>query len=411
MHTVVCIQFCDSHRTTSIKITMSMFADASDESSQVRLLKGHLQENSNVPGVSSIRSDDESMVNSASSGMLSQQTNRDQTPEIQLLAAVAIPSDDLQSPMDELIGRYRDKLDRCCVTWGGEDDEFTSAFVSIETKECFLSGEVVNGNVVQRNYLNWYGTRQEARNAAIVRAIDCFELRDGSPRPFGRRVQEPPYLLGNGPELSQSIPLECMKRIECLRRSRQQQAHHSMISDTSSLTGEQSRSAIPAPSPKARSIHDNAKSKLHERYHSGWINGRHVVNGLIPKKNFVSWSFGMDHTPRYSAAFVCPLSGEIFVSGELINYGDDEPFEKDGLFWYSGKKKSIIAAAACAFDCFAYREDRSNDEVSAAIQFCIAQPYQEENEPRESIELEKSIPCEYWNAIQKLQQAAAWRLP
>jgi hypothetical protein len=359
------------------------FADASDGSQQ--LLHGHLQDGI-MPGVSSIR------FASPDSGSV----------------PVAIPSD-LKSPIGEMMGRYKDDLNRHVVTWSfGDTPGFTSAFVDPVSRECFLSGEVVNGEVVVKTQFNWYGTKKEAKNGAVARAIDCFEHRGSSIRKYRRRVKEPPYAIGEGPPLPQSIPPERKKQIENLRQPPlRDQAASSVASGMSSLTPDKTRSTKPAPSPRARSKDENPKSKLNERYQDGDINGRRVGN-IIPKKNFVAWAFGQPHVPRFSAAFVCPLSGEIFLSGELMN-SDDEPSEEDDLWWYGTKQKSIEATAARAFDCFAYREEMARDGISEEIQFCIAPPYAE-GEQLQLSDLSK-LPVEYWNKIQYLQETAAWPLP
>jgi hypothetical protein len=385
------------------------FADASDESQQ--LLHGHLQDDI-MTGVSSIRSD-QSMIDFATpdsgfSGISSQDHHQTPATNVQSPVPVAIPSD-LKSPIDEMMGRYKDDLNRHVVTWTfGETPEFTSAFVDPVSRECFLSGELVNGEVVVKNQLNWFGTEEESKNGAVARAFDCFEHRGSSPRHYGRRVKEPPYVIGEGPPLPQSIPPECKKQIGHLCQPLQNQATSSVASGMSSLTPDKSRSTKPAPSPRARSKDENPKSKLHERYQDGDINGRRVDN-IIPKKNFVAWAFGQSHVPRFSAAFVCPLSGEIFLSGELI-ISDDEPSEEDDLWWYGKKQKSVEAAAARAFDCFAYREEMARDGISEEIQFCIAPPYAEGEQLKLS-DLSKYLPVEYWNKIQKLQETAAWPLP
>jgi hypothetical protein len=225
------------------------FADASDGSQQ--LLSGHLQVDI-MTGVSSIRSDQSMSDFAPDSGLsvTSSQQDHHQTPatNVQSPVPVAIPSD-LNSPIDEMMGRYKDNLNRHVVTWSfGETPEFTSAFVDPVSRECFLSGELVNGEVVIKNQLNWYGTEEEAKNGAVARGIDCFEHRGSSPRHYGRRVKEPPYAIGEGPPLPQSIPPERMKQIEHLCQPLRNQATSSVASGMASLTPDKSRSTKPAPS-------------------------------------------------------------------------------------------------------------------------------------------------------------------
>eukprot|EP00980_Cylindrotheca_fusiformis_P016309 scaffold4844_cov112-Cylindrotheca_fusiformis.AAC.7 len=388
------------------------FSDASNESQQMQLLEGHFLDDI-MAGLRSGRGDDQSMIEfqtdlsvMSGAGSSNHQTLSFQRPTI-------VPSDiNHTSPMDEMVIKYRDEIRRHVVTWSfGEEPDYTSAYVDPLTRECFLSGELVNRNVVFSNSLIWYKSADEASNAALARAIDCFEYRERTPRPLGRRVKEDPYDNGSGPPFPQSIPVDTWKQIRRLQLHQRKTAAAAatVVSEMSSLTPEKHRSAKPASAPKARSENDNPKTKLHERYFLGFVNGTKVTNFSIPKENFVAWRVGVDHQPMFSAAFVCPLSGEIFLSGELIHFGENESFEKNNLMWYLSKKKSVEAAAATAEDCFQFREEIAHDGVSQQIQFCISPPYLEGKEPLETSNLQDIIPHEYWIKIQTLQEAAAWR--
>jgi hypothetical protein len=61
---------------------------------------------------------------------------------------------------------------------------------------------------------------------------------------------------------------------------------------------------------------------LHKRYDNGKINCK-LVNRQMPKKNCVAWNNdGKDHERYWTCVFVCPLTGECFLSGELISLLD-----------------------------------------------------------------------------------------
>ena len=57
---------------------------------------------------------------------------------------------------------------------------FTSVFVCPETGECFLSGDLLQGDFVQdREGMKWYKKKATAEFAAAGRAEDCLRFRSG----------------------------------------------------------------------------------------------------------------------------------------------------------------------------------------------------------------------------------------
>jgi hypothetical protein len=125
----------------------------------------------------------------------------------------------------------------------------------------------------------------------------------------------------------------------------------------------------------------NAKAKLHERYAE--------VKLQIPSKHFVTWSDGRrPHENRFTSIFVCPRTGEMFPSGELI---EDGGHAAHGLCWYATKQKAKEAAAGKAEDCFSLREG------DGGYQFCNEQP-------REGtiVDLRAVLP-QYLKVIEKLR--------
>jgi hypothetical protein len=134
----------------------------------------------------------------------------------------------------------------------------------------------------------------------------------------------------------------------------------------------------------------NAKAELHMRYAKGTINGEAVKLQILPE-NFVTWSDGSSrpHEDHWTSIFVCPRTGELFLSGELI---EDGGHEAQGLRWYATKQKAREAAAGKAEDCFTLREG------CGGYQFCNVQPYREGT----NVDLRAVLP-EYLDVIRQLQ--------
>lgn len=77
----------------------------------------------------------------------------------------------------------------------------------------------------------------------------------------------------------------------------------------------------------------------------------------ITNECYITWNNGgMPHELRFTSVFVCPLSGELFLSGR---YGDPESYDIDpvtNIVWYKSKKTAEHGAASRAFDCQSYRQ-------------------------------------------------------
>lgn len=75
---------------------------------------------------------------------------------------------------------------------------------------------------------------------------------------------------------------------------------------------------------------------------------------------------------RYTSAFICPISKEVFLAGR---YGSN--FEKDGLIcWYAKKLTAEHAAAARAWDCLRFR-----DQGPVIAQIGLDRPYRMQDAP------------------------------
>jgi hypothetical protein len=90
----------------------------------------------------------------------------------------------------------------------------------------------------------------------------------------------------------------------------------------------------------------------------------------LTKTRFVTImdNMGGDHMPVFTSIFVCPILGEIFLSGYLLN-NELEVTERHQMVWYKTKANSRCAAAGRALDCFHYRIG------SVEEPFCRDPPY------------------------------------
>ena len=92
----------------------------------------------------------------------------------------------------------------------------------------------------------------------------------------------------------------------------------------------------------------NPRSILNERYQK-------TYNRSFTKKDFVTIrdSSDGDHIPVFTSMFVCPETGECFLSGNLQE--GDFVIDREGKKWYKKKSIAEFAAAGRAEDCFAFR--------------------------------------------------------
>jgi hypothetical protein len=140
---------------------------------------------------------------------------------------------------------------------------------------------------------------------------------------------------------------------------------------------------------------EDATSVLHERYY----NKHHRVQSL--KKQFVCWYEGPPRVPpTFGAVFVCPLSGEAFIAGEL------SPIHRlgRGTSSYSIKNMAKKAAAGRAEDCFRLRESERGARIAL---FCRDRPYTERYaSPTDRLLDEAQVPGAARIEIENLQARA-----
>lgn len=158
-------------------------------------------------------------------------------------------------------------------------------------------------------------------------------------------------------------------------------APHTTIS---SLKGEPTTvSSLTGPSGIISALGDNSvatsniisrsghpRSILNERYQK-----KHNIS--FTKKDFVSIrdASNGDHNPVFTSTFICPVSGECFLSGELVSSDSDNfVLQQNGMNWYTKKSRAEFAAAGRAEDCFRFRSGESSRN-GILEQFCADPPF------------------------------------
>ena len=114
----------------------------------------------------------------------------------------------------------------------------------------------------------------------------------------------------------------------------------------------------------------NPRSILNERYQKKY-------NRSFTKKDFVSIRDASegDHIPRFTSTFVCPETGECFLSGELVSHDSGSyVLLQNGMNWYMKKSTAEFAAAGRVEDCFRFRSGESGRNGLVA-QFCVDTPF------------------------------------
>jgi hypothetical protein len=157
----------------------------------------------------------------------------------------------------------------------------------------------------------------------------------------------------------------------------------------------------------------NPRSILNERYQKKY-------NYSFTKSDFISIkdTSNGDHVPQFTSVFVCPESGECFMSGELSissggigsSSGDFDISKNDEINWYATKKTAEFAAAGRAEDNFYFRSSCSSAEhlshssgsSTNGIQqqfFCKESPYYIaiDDEPNINISLSSFLQEKFWD--------------
>lgn len=129
----------------------------------------------------------------------------------------------------------------------------------------------------------------------------------------------------------------------------------------------------------------NPRSILNERYQKQY-------NRSFTKQDFVTIrdSSDGDHIPTFTSIFVCPASGECFLSGDLLSVdfathrAGNFVLKRDRMNWYKKKATAEFAAAGRAEDCFRLRSGECGSS-GPVEQFCAESPKRSKEEEQRDI--------------------------
>lgn len=279
-------------------------------------------------------------------------------------------------------------INRYYTLWSNGSErqkKFTCVFTSPLTGEHFACGLWTNnkGGVIHEESTYWYN-KKSAKHAAAAKCLDCMALRrcHGTEKWFIPRCEDLPYLVGNAPLLPK-LPKNVKLPI---------------IMQGDGVT---------------------VKQDLVNWYLSFWRKMNTLwpvpsdVEPITPECScYTSWSNMRDSVNRrFTATYVCPLTGEKYLSGTLNHVGDQtidhmfydpvrhlllsnlrspaavqgkaegedcaesHPLFKIDLVWYSSKKRAENAAAARALDCLRHRASAYGMDGASGGLCCAEEPY------------------------------------
>jgi hypothetical protein len=149
-------------------------------------------------------------------------------------------------------------------------------------------------------------------------------------------------------------------------------------------------------------------SILNERYQKDkFSNGKKIVF-----TRFADTTNG-DHMPWWSAIFVCPKTGEVFPSGQLLTSLQNHRNHRD-INWYLKLNQAERAAAGRAEDCFRFREQQHEKEKGGSFllgrrgtlhQFCHEPPHMYVPS-RTMDDFPQCIPMDVIDEVRRLQASA-----
>ena len=120
--------------------------------------------------------------------------------------------------------------------------------------------------------------------------------------------------------------------------------------------------------------HPRLSRKVVPKQELYFLYGKKPFKVQLSGSDYLTWDNGKAGPDiRYTSAFVCPVTNEIFLSARYIDTPRDQ---HDGLNWYTKKTFAEHAAAAIAWDCWHLREGRHPKESMS-----LDSPYFESDEP------------------------------
>ncbi|KAL3781907.1 hypothetical protein HJC23_004092 [Cyclotella cryptica] len=299
------------------------------------------------------------------------------------------------------------QLRKYYVTWSSrfpKEVRYTSSFTCPLTLETFVCGHIPekHGGVLVHESLFWFKSKQLATDAAAAKALDCFAFREchGSDEKPDVRCLDLPYLKENAP------PMPALPDGVIFPTS-----PFTVFSDNpESVENKQPSSNGPAKtivSSSGDSSNDTPKQALYKWYEAYWrrinktsfkLSHSSVTRRVPEKDSFSTWSNSLakskTSTKLFTSVFVCPWTGERFLSGKLADEHKEcleadfdlkekgsEEVETRTLMWYRTKKDAENAAAARASDCLQFRSMNKDYTVMKSIKYCNDPPYAASDSP------------------------------
>jgi hypothetical protein len=282
--------------------------------------------------------------------------------------------------------------ENCYYTWEipgrpPQDRRFTAVFICPKSGELFLSGRwktygetiapLLDSSAADAVDLVWFTTKKNAQHGAAARAWDCRAYREHHHQQqnmMATDMEALPYLtaahIGNEkPHLEPmwNLPDFVSKYVHDQVRERQtklQDKRHMLMAyeeevawrhrpdqeqhPFESSNGEDNRRTSPtiadvSPTTRIRTFYEEQEQTQ-----------------KITDENYIVWEKPdrLPHQRLFTGIFLCPISGEVFLSIPWNGLGETD--ETDGLVWFSSKKNARYGAAANAIDCL-YRRKKTPD--------------------------------------------------
>lgn len=170
-----------------------------------------------------------------------------------------------------------------------------------------------------------------AMNAAAAKALDCFAYREchGKNEVPILRCCDEPYFRGNAPPLP-----EPPKGVTLINSRLHIEKNHPTQGNDQSIS-----TSGPSKSTPVKNTTDSPKAILHQWYTDYWrrisksffMASHCSVKQRLPEKDsFTTWSNRKFNSAerRFTSVFICPWTGERFLSGKLIgennSYSEEE---------------------------------------------------------------------------------------
>eukprot|EP00554_Chaetoceros_debilis_P000986 CAMPEP_0194082978 /NCGR_PEP_ID=MMETSP0149-20130528/8349_1 /TAXON_ID=122233 /ORGANISM="Chaetoceros debilis, Strain MM31A-1" /LENGTH=1432 /DNA_ID=CAMNT_0038765265 /DNA_START=125 /DNA_END=4419 /DNA_ORIENTATION=+ len=212
--------------------------------------------------------------------------------------------------------------------------EWTAVFESPVTGEKFPSGRLKGAEYhLTNDGIAYYSSKKAARDAAVGRAVDCFIHRKGWTSHEEGRYTFPDGFL--------DIDRYCCDEV----------FHSSSREKQEMIVGEFN--------PPEKKKENEGGKRPRDHISTGYqALLRAPMSGDCFKCESIDLDIDGEMVPYFTSSFDCPVTGQIFQSGTLLNMEEFGPFKSrappmkliDGICYYSESKNAIHAAAGSAMD-------------------------------------------------------------